>query len=181
MAERVVIVGAGQAGAQVAISLRQLGFAGEVVLLGEEPAPPYQRPPLSKALLSGEMAPERTLIRSRGLLRQERDRAAPRQSGSSASCRSSGRSCCAGGETLPYDVLVLCTGTGARRLALPGERSRRACSTCARWPMRRASGRPSGRGARAVIVGGGYIGLEVAASLTQARLPRSRWSRRSSG
>ena len=60
MPERVVIVGAGQAGAQVAISLRQLGFAGEIVLLGEEPHLPYQRPPLSKAYLSGEMALERT-------------------------------------------------------------------------------------------------------------------------
>ena len=66
MAERVVIIGAGQAGAQVAISLRQLGFAGEIVLLGDEPAPPYQRPPLSKAYMSGEMPLERTLIRSEG-------------------------------------------------------------------------------------------------------------------
>ena len=64
MPQRVVIVGAGQAGAQVAVSLRQLGFAGEITLLGEEPHLPYQRPPLSKGYLSGEMALERTWLRS---------------------------------------------------------------------------------------------------------------------
>jgi len=64
MTARVVIVGSGQAGAQVAISLRQLGFAGEVVLAGEESEPPYQRPPLSKAYMSGEMPLERTYIRA---------------------------------------------------------------------------------------------------------------------
>jgi 3-phenylpropionate/trans-cinnamate dioxygenase ferredoxin reductase component len=64
MPERVVIVGAGQAGAQVAVSLRQLGYGGDITLLGEERQLPYQRPPLSKAYLSGEMALERTWLRS---------------------------------------------------------------------------------------------------------------------
>jgi 3-phenylpropionate/trans-cinnamate dioxygenase ferredoxin reductase subunit len=165
MAERVVIVGAGQAGAQVAISLRQLGFAGEVVLLGEESTPPYQRPPLSKALLSGEMTPERTLIRSDAYYAKSaielrvdarveeilRDRRAVRL---------------AGGQTLPYDVLVLCTGAGARRLALPGTGLAGVLylRTLADAARIRAAVR---RGGRAVIVGGGYIGLEVAASLTK--------------
>jgi 3-phenylpropionate/trans-cinnamate dioxygenase ferredoxin reductase subunit len=64
MTDRVVIVGAGQAGAQTAISLRQLGFDGRITLLGDEPFPPYQRPPLSKKLMTGEMDVERTYIRS---------------------------------------------------------------------------------------------------------------------
>ena len=56
---RVVIVGAGQAGASLAAKLRALGHDGEIVMLGEEPAPPYQRPPLSKAYLLGEMEADR--------------------------------------------------------------------------------------------------------------------------
>ncbi len=64
MTDRVVIVGAGQAGAQTAISLRQLGFDGRISLLGDELFPPYQRPPLSKKLMTGEMDVERTYIRS---------------------------------------------------------------------------------------------------------------------
>ena len=64
MTDRVIIIGAGQAGAQTAISLRQLGFPGRISLLGDELAPPYQRPPLSKKLMTGEMDVERTYIRS---------------------------------------------------------------------------------------------------------------------
>ncbi|HUO54075.1 MAG TPA: FAD-dependent oxidoreductase, partial [Rhodoblastus sp.] len=63
MSERIVIVGAGQAGLQLAESLRAEGFAGELVLLGKERRPPYQRPPLSKAWLAGETADDRLTIR----------------------------------------------------------------------------------------------------------------------
>ena len=61
---RVVIVGAGQAGAALAAKLRTLGHAGEIVMLGDEPAPPYQRPPLSKAYLLGEMEEDRLWLRA---------------------------------------------------------------------------------------------------------------------
>ncbi len=161
-AERLVIVGAGQAGAQVAISLRQLGFAGDISLLGDEPAPPYQRPPLSKAYMSGEMALERTLIRSEAyyvksgvdlrpgtrVLRILRDQ----------------RKVVLDDRELSYDTLILCTGTRARRLGLPGEDLAGVfyLRTLADSERIRAAVRP---GARAVIIGGGYIGLEVAASL----------------
>ena len=118
MTQRVVIVGAGQAGAQVAISMRQLGFAGEVVLLGDEDAPPYQRPPLSKAYLSGEMAFERTLIRSPAYYARS---GIDLRAGSRVErILRAERAVVVGGRELPYGVLVLCTGTRARRLGLPG-------------------------------------------------------------
>jgi len=164
MTARVVIVGSGQAGAQVAISLRQLGFAGEVVLAGEESEPPYQRPPLSKAYMSGEMPLERTYIRSQAYyaksaidlrLRTRVARILPER-----------RAVLCADRELGYDRLVLCTGARARRLRLPGEDLEAVfyLRTLADSERIRAAARP---GARAVIIGGGYIGLEVAASLTK--------------
>jgi 3-phenylpropionate/trans-cinnamate dioxygenase ferredoxin reductase component len=163
MPERVVIVGAGQAGAQVTVSLRQLGFGGQITLLGEERQPPYQRPPLSKAYLSGEMPLERTWLRSEGYypkhaidlhlgLRAERILQEARAV------------VCTDGTRVGYDALVICTGSRARRLGVPG--TDLPCvfylRTLADSDRIRAAVRP---GARAVIIGGGYIGLEVAASL----------------
>jgi 3-phenylpropionate/trans-cinnamate dioxygenase ferredoxin reductase subunit len=162
MRQRVLIVGAGQAGAQVAISLRQLGFAGEIVLIGDEPAPPYQRPPLSKAYMSGDMPLERTLIRSEGYYAKS---AIELRLGVRALCiRRAERTVAATGGALPYDVLVLCTGARARRLELPGEDLSGVfyLRTLTDSERIRAAVRP---GARAVIIGGGYIGLEIAASL----------------
>jgi 3-phenylpropionate/trans-cinnamate dioxygenase ferredoxin reductase component len=163
MPEHVVIVGAGQAGAQVALSLPQLGYGGEITLLGEERQLPYQRPPLSKAYLSGEMALERTWLRSESyyakhgiafrpgvrvvrILREER------------------AVVCADGARLGYDALALCTGTRARKLSvpgvdLPGVLYLRTLADADRIRVAVQAG------ASAVIVGGGYIGLEVAASL----------------
>ena len=162
MPERVVIIGAGQAGAQVAVSLRQLGFGGKITLLGEERQLPYQRPPLSKAYLSGEMPLERTWLRSEGyyakhgidlglgvraerILRDEQ-----------VVCTDRGR--------IDYDALAICTGAGARRLGVPGTDLPGVLylRTLADSDRIRAAVRP---GLTAVIVGGGYIGLEVAASL----------------
>ncbi len=162
MTGRVVIIGAGQAGAQVAISLRQLGFAGELVLLGDEPAPPYQRPPLSKAYMSGELPLERTLIRSEAYYAKS---AIDLRLGARVErIRRAERAVVLGGGELPYDILVLCTGTRARRLGLPGEDLEGVfyLRTLADSERIRAAVRP---GARAVIIGGGYIGLEIAASL----------------
>jgi 3-phenylpropionate/trans-cinnamate dioxygenase ferredoxin reductase subunit len=163
MPESVVIVGAGQAGAQVAVSLRQLGFAGKITLLGDERQPPYQRPPLSKAYLSGEMPLERTWLRSEGYypkhaidlrlgLRAERI------------LREARTVICTDGTRIGYDALALCTGSGARQLGVP--RTDLAgvfyLRTLGDSDRIRAAVRP---GSTAVIIGGGYIGLEVAASL----------------
>jgi 3-phenylpropionate/trans-cinnamate dioxygenase ferredoxin reductase component len=163
MAARVVILGAGQAGAQVAISLRQLGFAGDIVLLGDEPHPPYQRPPLSKGLLTGEMDVERTYIRQLAWYEKHAIelRLNARAERIERECQ---RLVLTGGEELAYNYLVLCTGTRARRLRLPGEQLQGVfyLRTLDESHAIRAAARP---GTKAVIVGGGYIGLEVAAGL----------------
>src|SRR4051812_2433395 len=66
IAESIVIVGAGQAGAQAAFTLREHGYAGGIVMLGDEPQPPYQRPPLSKKFLANSLSVERLLLRPHG-------------------------------------------------------------------------------------------------------------------
>jgi 3-phenylpropionate/trans-cinnamate dioxygenase ferredoxin reductase subunit len=163
MPERVVIVGAGQAGAQVAVSLRQLGYGDEITLLGEERQLPYQRPPLSKAYLSGEMALERTWLRSEGYYGKH---GVDLRLGVRAAriLRGERAVVCADGAWLSYDKLAICTGTGARRLDVPGVDLPGVLylRTLADADRIKAAVRP---GAVAVIIGGGYIGLEVAASL----------------
>jgi 3-phenylpropionate/trans-cinnamate dioxygenase ferredoxin reductase component len=163
MPERVVIVGAGQAGAQVAVSLRQLGFGGQITLLGEERQPPYQRPPLSKAYLSGDMPLERTWLRSEGYYpKHDIDFCLGVRA---ARIVREGRTVlCADGGRIDYDALALCTGSRPRRLGVPGADLPGVfyLRTLADSDRIRAAVRP---GAGAVIIGGGYIGLEVAASL----------------
>jgi 3-phenylpropionate/trans-cinnamate dioxygenase ferredoxin reductase component len=163
MAERVVIVGAGQAGVQVAVSLRQLKFEGEILLIGEEPHPPYQRPPLSKKYLMGEMEAARTWLRSEAYYERSRIdlRLATRVQAVDRARRTVELE---GGAREPYDALVLATGSRARTLpipgaALPGVLFLRTLADADRIRARAAPG------LRAAVVGGGYIGLEVAASL----------------
>lgn len=161
MQDRIVIVGAGQAGAQVAQSLRMGGFEGEVVLIGDEPHPPYQRPPLSKKHLAGAIEDEALHLRPAAFYEQNRigcrfdvevtgiDRAARQLALSD-------------GETVGYDRLVLATGTRPRTLSLPGAELAGVVSlrTIADVEaMRPVLLRPG----RIAIVGAGYIGLEVAA------------------
>jgi 3-phenylpropionate/trans-cinnamate dioxygenase ferredoxin reductase component len=167
MAERVVIIGAGQAGAQAAISLRQLGFDGRITLLGDERFPPYQRPPLSKKLMTGEMDVERTYIRSAAYYAKS---GVDLLLGVSARAidRAARTVLCEDGTTLAYGFCVICTGTRARRLALPGDGLAgvfylRTLEDSEQIKAAVATGR------RAVIIGGGYIGLEIAASLTKWR------------
>ena len=115
MSPAVVIVGAGQAGFQVAASLRGEGFAGTIRLIGAEPHPPYQRPPLSKGLLLGKMEPARLLFRQPAFyaaqtIELDLGRAV-------ASIDRSGRSVIdEAGTAVPYDTLVLATGTRAALL-----------------------------------------------------------------
>jgi 3-phenylpropionate/trans-cinnamate dioxygenase ferredoxin reductase subunit len=163
MPERVVIVGAGQAGAQVAVSLRQLGFAGDINLLGDEPHLPYQRPPLSKGYLSGEMALARTWLRSESYYAKHGIDLRPGVRVARI-LRDERAVVCTDGARYGYDALALCTGTRARQLSVPGVDLAAVLylRTLADADRIKAAVR---HGAGAVIIGGGYIGLEVAASL----------------
>ncbi|OBY31361.1 NAD(P)/FAD-dependent oxidoreductase [Mycolicibacter kumamotonensis] len=159
---RAVIVGASHAGAQLAASLRQEGWDGEIVLVGNESALPYQRPPLSKAYLADKCALAELAIRSPEFYTKQRIRVL--DATVAAIDRPAGQVVLNNGEVLPYDKLALCTGARPRRLRTAGADLAGVCylRTAADVAMIREGTRA---GRRAVIVGGGYIGLETAASL----------------
>ena len=158
---RVVIVGAGQAGAALAAKLRALGHAGEIIVLGDEPAPPYQRPPLSKAYLLGEMEEDRLWLRAPEFWAEQGVELRLGQPVSAIDVAA--KTVTVGGEALAYDHLALTTGSTPRRLpaaiggALQGVYTVR---TLADVDAMRTEFEP---GRKVIIVGGGYIGLEAAA------------------
>jgi 3-phenylpropionate/trans-cinnamate dioxygenase ferredoxin reductase subunit len=162
---RFVIVGASLAGAKAAETLRKEGFEGSVALVGEEPERPYERPPLSKEYLRGEAGPEKLYVHAEGFY--EAQGIDLRLSSSVTSLDVGDQSVSlASGERLGYDSLLLCTGARPRRLALPGAElpgvyylRDMASSATLREAIKAAS--------RAVIVGAGWIGCEVAASARQ--------------
>jgi NADPH-dependent 2,4-dienoyl-CoA reductase/sulfur reductase-like enzyme len=160
--ERIVIVGAGQAGGCAAETLRAAGFQGSVVLVGEETLPPYERPPLSKDVLAGKAAPETTFLRpaeSYAELGVEL-----RLGVRVHAINSKSRQIQLGdGSTLPYDRLLLATGARARRLAIAGADSPEIhhVRDMADSLRLRAVLSPD---ARVLIIGAGFIGLEVAAT-----------------
>lgn len=165
MAEDVVIVGAGQAGAQAAAALRSEGFDGPITLVGEESHLPYQRPPLSKALLLGKQDADATIWRPAAFYETNRItlRLGTRVSEIDRAAR---QVRLADGTALPYGHLILATGTQPRRLTLPG-----ADLPGVHYLRTLADAAALGgalAGARdAVVIGGGFIGLEVAASARQ--------------
>ncbi|WP_372810267.1 NAD(P)/FAD-dependent oxidoreductase [Litorivivens sp.] len=161
MSETVVIIGAGQAGGDMTTALRQQGFEGRIVLIGEEPALPYRRPPLSKAYLSGEMSEAQLYIKpastyekqnvdvKTGVRVESIDRAAHTVTLDT-------------GEVIEYTKLAFCTGGHARRLPLAGAEKPNVhyVRTIADIERLKAQFQP---GKRLLIIGGGYIGLEAAA------------------
>lgn len=167
MAETIVIAGAGQAGFQTAASLRQAGHAGRIVLIGDEPDPPYQRPPLSKGYFK-EGRPERLLFRDAGFY--ERNSIELRLGTRIETLdRTGGRLLLAGGEVQPYDHLVLALGARNRRppvegLGLDGVLELRSLAD-ARAMRDRAAG-----ASHVIIIGGGFIGLEAASVFRAAGL-----------
>ncbi len=165
---RTVVIGGGHAGAQVVASLRQEGYEGEVVLICEEPVPPYQRPPLSKTYLAGEQTLERTLLRPEKFY-ADKDielKLGTRVDSIDPAAKTVTLS---NGESLEWTHLVIATGSHARRLPLPGVDlpGVHYLRTLADVDGIRAD---MGEGKRLVIVGGGYIGLEVAAVAVKAGL-----------
>jgi 3-phenylpropionate/trans-cinnamate dioxygenase ferredoxin reductase component len=158
---RVVIVGAGQAGAALAAKLRALGHHGEIVMLGDEPAPPYQRPPLSKAYLLGEMEEDRLWLRAPEFWAE--NQVELRLGQAVTGIDPAAKTVTVAGEPLAYDQLALTTGSTPRRLpaSVGGDlKGVFTVRTLADVDAMRAEFAP---GRKVIIVGGGYIGLEAAA------------------
>lgn len=168
MSAHLVIVGGGQAAAQAVQSLRQQGFAGRITLVGDEPYAPYQRPPLSKKYLAGELARERLLLRPPAFY-AEKGVALELGARVEELEPAARRIRLADGRTLSYDKLLLATGSRVRRLDVPGATLPNVhyLRTIADADAIAASLAP---GARVVLVGAGYIGLEVAAVVRQRGL-----------
>ncbi len=158
----VVIVGAGHAGGTAATLLRHFGYQGEISLIGDEPISPYQRPPLSKAYLKGAVQPDNLKLRPDSFYADNRVTA--HLSVTVTEIRREDKTVLlSNGETLPYDALILATGCRPRHLTLDGADPARMyvlrdLADAERLKMTMVPG------ARLAIVGGGYVGLEVAAS-----------------
>ena len=157
----VVVIGAGQAGSSLVAKLRNSGFEGKVTLIGAEAVPPYQRPPLSKAYLLGDMTLDRLFLRPESFYAEHAIdlRLNTRVTGIDRAARQVH----VGGDVIAYDHLVLTTGSDPRRLpasiggTLSGVFVVRDLADVDAMAPHVAAGR------RALIVGGGYIGLEAAA------------------
>lgn len=163
MSENIVVIGSSHAAAQLAASLRQEGWAGAISVIGSELFPPYHRPPLSKAALSREKGDTELLIRPHDyytrnnidlflgseVIKIDRDRK---------------RVILESGDEVPYTKLALTTGAKVRKVQIPGIELGGVCY------LRDISDAHQvrkyiGNGKSAVVIGGGYIGLEAAASM----------------
>ncbi|MFD3188695.1 NAD(P)/FAD-dependent oxidoreductase [Sedimentitalea sp. HM32M-2] len=156
-----VVIGAGQAGASMVARLRKQGFEGAITLIGAEPVPPYQRPPLSKAYLLGEMALERLFLRPESFYSEQN--ITLRLGQTVTDIDAAAKTVTVDGECIAYDQLALTTGSHPRRLpdTIGGDLDGvHVVRTLADVDAMAAAVAP---GARALIVGGGYIGLEAAA------------------
>ncbi len=156
----IVIIGAGQGAGQAAASFRQSGYDGELLILGEESYPPYQRPPLSKQYLSGELPLERVYVRAEKFYKENdiEVRMNTRVDSIDPNAKSVTS---ASGDTFHYDKLLIATGSRPRILQVPGSdlagiHYLRTIDDVneIQAAMKEAK--------NIVIVGGGYIGLEVA-------------------
>lgn len=168
MEKSCVIIGASHAGSQAAISLRQGGWEGEIILIGEETDLPYHRPPLSKAYLSGEKELDQIMLRAEDAYRDANvklrlgHRAVRIEREAKAVILDNG-------DRIEYDRLVLATGSRVRRLTIPGAEHKSVFYLRDTVDVRRIKAQVEA-GRRAVVIGGGYIGLEVAASLRKQGL-----------
>ena len=159
---RIVIVGAGHAGGTAAALLRQQGHVGPITLIGEELVAPYQRPPLSKAYLKGETDVE-TLKLKPDEFYAEHDITLRLGTRAESIDRGAQTVTLKGGGDVAYDILILATGSANRKLVIPGAAPHELheLRSLADAEQLKAVLEP---GKRAVIIGGGYIGLEAAAS-----------------
>lgn len=161
MAEKIVIVGAGHAAGQVVASLQQMKFAGDITLVGEEPWYPYQRPPLSKKFLAGELAAERLYVKPESFY-ADANVVTLLETRVDSNDREAKTVKTNTGRVLPYDTLVLALGAAPRHIDLPGASLQgvsylRTISDVDQLRSRLRNG------CKLTIIGAGYIGLEVAA------------------
>jgi len=161
----VLVVGAGHAAGQLAASLRMEGFDGAIRIIGDEQYPPYQRPPLSKQLLSGEMELEQIYLKPDAFYADNRVDLTLGQRVESID-RAAKTITLGNGEVAPYDKLALTTGTRVRKLSIPG------ADLGGIYYVRTVDDTLGLReqfthGGHMVVVGGGYIGLEVAAAASK--------------
>jgi len=164
----VVIAGAGHAAGQLVVSLRQNKYAGRIVLVGDEPYLPYQRPPLSKKFLAGAMDADRLLVKPAGFYEET---GVELRLDTSIAAIDRNKKCLRSSDDdeIPYDKLVLGLGSRARKLPVEGAKLQgvhylRSIADVAGIREDFQSGR------RLVVIGAGYIGLEVAAVAQQAGL-----------
>ncbi|BAO94116.1 NAD(P)/FAD-dependent oxidoreductase [Caballeronia insecticola] len=165
MNRTLVIVGASYAGVQLAASAREHGFDGRIVLLGDEPDAPYQRPPLSKAFLSGAFSEGRLPLRSPAFFDEEKIEWMPSMRATYID-RERREVELHEGTRIGYTHLALTTGARVRKLDCPGAQLDAVHYLRDLRDARRLA-RAARSARRAVVIGGGYIGLEAAASLRQ--------------
>jgi 3-phenylpropionate/trans-cinnamate dioxygenase ferredoxin reductase subunit len=168
MPARIVIVGAGQAAAQAVDTLRKKGHTGSISIVGDEPFLPYQRPPLSKKYLAGKLERDRLTIRHDGYYAEHGVQMFAGRRATQID-RAQRLVHLDDDSRLPYDTLLLATGSTPRKLAIAGADLRgihylRTIDDVERIRATAATAQ------QAVIVGGGYIGLEVAATLRELGL-----------
>lgn len=160
--KKVVIIGAGHAAGQLVASLRQKKFAGQITLLGEEPWYPYQRPPLSKKFLAGDMPAERLYVKPQSFYDDDPNVHVIVNTRVTSIDRDNQSVQTQSGQAFDYDFLILATGSRPRELALPGAELDGVYYLRGIDDVNAIRSRldtPS----QVVIIGAGYIGLEVAA------------------
>ena len=165
---KVIIVGGSLAGASAAFAIRNAGFDGGVTLVGEERHLPYERPPLSKDYLRGEVGREKVYVHDEGFYAEHDIELRLGRSGVSLDT-SSNELALHGGERLRYDRLLLATGAEPRRLPIPGAELDGVLYLRSVEDSDALRGRLD-RGGAVVVVGSGWIGAEVAASARQRGL-----------
>jgi 3-phenylpropionate/trans-cinnamate dioxygenase ferredoxin reductase subunit len=164
----MVIIGAGECGTRAALALREVGYAGAVTLIGAEPHLPYERPPLSKDAITAEVPHPKAIGGSERLAEAGIDF---RPSRSALGIARTARRVVLDGDTIPYERLLLAIGARPRPLPLPGAdgptvATLRSLDDAAR--IRAALG----PGRHLAVIGGGFIGLELAASTPDPRRAR---------
>lgn len=157
----VVVIGAGQAGSSLVAKLRNSGFDGQVTLIGEEPVPPYQRPPLSKKYLLGDMELDRLFLRPESFYGD--NDIALRLNEKVSGIDTAAKTVTTGDQAISYDELVLATGSTPRRL--PASIGGALNGVFVVRDLKDVDAMAPGftEGKHVLIVGGGYIGLEAAA------------------